>query len=87
MTTAETRDRFYATVDQYYAQLKYMSPEYRKKSEVFLIGGILQAALHILPTNMYFGLKKYIFEKYGYDPGGCLDQQISLTEWKEGANT
>ena len=87
MTTAEARDRFYKTVDQYYAQLKYMSPQYRKDSETFLIGGILQSALHILPTDMYYELKQYIFEKYGYDPGGCSDQQISLTEWKEGSNT
>lgn len=78
-------DRFHATIDQYYAEMKYMRSGYRERTEVWYIGGILQAALHILPTNLYYDLKQYIYEKYGYDPGGCSDRQISLTEWQEGA--
>ena len=84
MTHAEIVDCFHATIDQYYAELRYMRSGYREESEVWHIGGILQSALHILPTDMYYGLKQYIYRNYGYDPGGCSDQQISLNEWKEG---
>lgn len=79
MTVKEIQQQFEACVDQYYAELKYMDPNYRKESELHHIGGILQAALHVLPNKNYFDLKQYIYDTHGYDPGGV--RQISLEEW------
>lgn len=83
MTNAEIKHRFEKTIDQYYKQLPYMRPEYREESELHYIGGILQAALHVLPNDMYFELKMYIYTNHGYDPGGCDIGQISLNEIME----
>lgn len=80
MKIEEIERGFQKTVDQYYAQLKYMKPEYREKSELFIIGGICQSALHILPLDNYYALKQYIYERHGYDSGGCSDGQMSLEE-------
>lgn len=84
MTNAEAEQAFKKTVDQYYAELKYMSGNYKERSEQYIIYGILQSALHVMPNSNYFNLKRYIYERYGYDPGGCTDGQISINEWKEG---
>lgn len=74
MTVAEIQKRFEATIDQYYAELKYMKTGFREKTELWHIGGILQAALHILPNDNYFQLKKYVYDTYGYNPGGVAEQ-------------
>lgn len=82
MKHSEIENGFQKTIDQYYSQLKYMKDGYRDMSELWFIGGILQAALHILPTDMYYGLKQYIYDKHGYDPGGVASGQINITEWE-----
>lgn len=83
MTIAEIEEGFRKTVDQYYAQLKYMKEGHREKTEVWFIGGMLQSALHIIPNDNYFNLKQYIYRRYGYDSGGCEDGQISIGEWRD----
>ncbi len=83
MNNAEIKARFEESIDQYYKQLPYMRPKYREESELNYIGGILQAALHVLPNDMYFELKMYIYTNYGYDPGGCDIGQYSLNEIME----
>jgi hypothetical protein len=82
MTVAEIQKRFEATIDQYYSQLKYMKPGYRKETELEYIGGILQAALHILPWDNYYALKEYVYKVHGYNPGGVggISGQISISE-------
>lgn len=84
MTVAEIQKRFEATIDQYYAQLKYMKPGYRKETELEFIGGVLQAALHILPLERYYGLKQYVYDQHGYNPGGVgsIARQVTLNEWE-----
>ena len=51
-----------------------MKTGFREKTELWHIGGILQAALHILPNDNYFQLKKYVYDTYGYNPGGVAEQ-------------
>lgn len=84
MTYAEIELGFRKTVDQYYAYLPYMNDKYREESELFYIGGILQAALHILPLSKYELLKRYIYDRHGYDPGGVTTGQMTITEFMEG---
>ena len=74
-------ERIKKTIDQYYSELKYMSPEYRKESELHYIGGILQTALHLLPTDEYYKVKDYVYEAHGYDPGGRGGAQADLQEY------
>ena len=79
MTTTEIISGFQATIDQFYGLPK----AFINKAQQHYIAGILQAALHILPTNRYFELKQYIYDTHGYDPGGCRTGQISLSDYKE----
>ena len=65
------------TIDQFY---KFTNERYIQESQLHFIGGVLQVALHLLPFDDYNSIKFYIFEKYGYDPGGCTDGQVSLDE-------
>lgn len=80
MTVKEIQQRFEKCIDQYYAQLKYMDPNYRKETEMLKIGGMLQAALHVLPNKNYFELNEYVYTKHGYDPGGV--KQMTMQEWE-----
>ena len=77
MTASEIEHGFRATIDQFY---KYSSKRYVEQAQLHFVGGVLQSALHILPNDKYFALKEYIYIRYGYDPGGCKDGQISLKE-------
>lgn len=74
--------RIKKTIDQFYAGRRY-SPGYAKEAQLHFIGGVLQTALHLLPNDRYYELKRYIWETYGYDPGGCRDGQISIFEMME----
>lgn len=74
--------RIKMTIDQFYAGRKY-STGYVKEAQLHYIGGVLQTALHLLPNDRYFELKRYIWETYGYDPGGARDGQISFFEMEE----
>lgn len=83
MTNAEIVKKFRATIDQYYAFPWNLDKDYREQHQQIYIGGILQAALHILPWDDYYGLKTYIWEKHGYDPGGVTDGQMTIEELME----
>lgn len=78
MTHAEIEKGFQATIDQFYAQRGVC--HYVPGEELYFIGGILQAALHIIPTNRYLALKQYIYDKHGYDPGGVAEGQIEVKD-------
>lgn len=79
MKTTEIISGFQATIDQFYGLPKAFINE----AQLHYIGGILQAALHILPTSRYFELKQYIYDRHGYDPGGVKTGQIILSDYKE----
>lgn len=81
MTIQEIERMFEKTIDQFYA---FPSEKYIKEAQLFYIGGILQSALHILPNENYFNLKKYVYVKHGYDPGGVRDGQITFYEYTGG---
>lgn len=78
MTNKEIASRFRKTIDQFF---KISSREYIEQCKVHYIGGILQSALHILPLDEYYSLKVYIYERYGYDPGGVTDGQMTILEY------
>ena len=40
--------------------------------------------MHIIPWDDYYGLKTYIWEKHGYDPGGVTTGQMTIEELMEG---
>ena len=78
MTVAQIKKGFERTIDQWYA---FPNKEYVRENQLQYIGGILQAALHILPNDSYFALKQYVYDKHGYDPGGCDTGQYSLSDY------
>jgi len=84
MNNAEIKERFQMTIDQYYS---HPNEQYIRENQMHFIGGVLQAALHILPWNDYHSLKVYCFEQHRYDPGGVsdcrwdLDGQMNMDEW------
>lgn len=78
MNNAEIKERFQMTIDQYYA---HPNVQYIRENQMHFIGGVLQAALHILPWNDYHSLKVYCWEHHNYDPGGVNTGQMSLDEW------
>ena len=51
-----------------------MDREFVELTKDTVVGAVLQTALHLLPTDKYFELKQYCFDKYGYDPGGLPGQ-------------
>ena len=77
MKNAEIEDRIKATIDQFY---KIPSRQYIEDTQLDYIGGVLQVALHLLPTDRYFAVKQYIYDQYGYDPGGVKSGQISMDD-------
>lgn len=81
-------DRIKKTIDQHFQESRYMSDKkWLKTQRLHYIGGILQTALHLLPTDKYYDLKQYCYEKYGYNPGGVYPGQININEWlKEDEN-
>ena len=81
MTKENVIKRFEACIDQFYA---FPNKDHIKETQLDYIGGILQAALFILPNDDYFALKQYVYDKHGYDPGGCQTGQFSLADYKWG---
>ena len=79
MTEKQVIKGFLAAIDQWY---HFPNSNYVRDNQLHHIGGILQAALHILSTDNYYELKQYVFDTYGYDPGGCSTGQISLEDMK-----
>lgn len=77
MTIEEIAKGFEATIDQFYGS---HHGAYLKECQLNYIGGILQAALHILPNARYYKLKEYIFFKHGYDPGGVDYGQLGIED-------
>jgi len=72
-------ERIKKTIDQYFQEYKYMDREFVERTKDTVVGAVLQTALHLLPTDKYFALKQYCFDKYGYDPGGLgLSGQYTL---------
>lgn len=81
ITNGWIADRIKATIDQHFALTQGVKDkEYAKIRTLHNIGGILQTALHLLPLDKYEECKMYCYEKYGYDPGGCREQTISVFE-------
>ena len=80
MTVNEIEKRFKASIDQWY---QFPNKNYVKENQMHHIGGILQAALHILPLDNYYALKQYVYDAHGYDPGGVTTGQISFDDLKE----
>ena len=78
MTNAEIKHRILMTVDQFYKS----PPGFIENAQSYYVGGILQTALHLLSTNEYFNIKKYIYEVYGYDPGGVAEQ-FTIYDYEE----
>lgn len=68
-------ERIEKTIDQHFKESKYiLDKEWLKVQRLHFIGGVLQTALHLLPTDKYFEIKQYCYDKYGYDPGGLSGQ-------------
>lgn len=61
ITYGYIEERVKKTIDQYYAQAKYCNRDYIKKTQIEYIGGILQTALHLLPTDRYYAVKDYVY--------------------------
>ena len=80
MLLIDVEDGFKATIDQFYAEYRGAKPD--ATIELHFMGGLLQAALHILPNDRYYALKQYIYDKHGYDPGGCSDGQLCMTDYR-----
>ena len=80
MTNAEIYQKVKDTIDQFYHVL---NDRYVRDAQLHFIGGVLQTALHLLPLDDYYSIKKYIFEKHGYNPGGVADDQITLDDMEE----
>ena len=79
MKDAEIEERFKKAIDQWFALMPYYNDTEAPRDTVFHVGGTLQAALHVIPTR-YDALKRYCYEKHGYNPGGVTDGQMILDE-------
>lgn len=79
MSYTEIKSRIKATIDQFYKSPKIFIEEIQDA----FIYGVLQTALHLLQTEDYYEIKNYIYKNYNYDPGGCSDGQIELSDFKE----
>lgn len=77
MTNIEIKERIIKTIDQFYT---CSSQQHIDEVQLHYIGGILQTALHLVPTDMYFDIKQYIYLTYGYDPGGCAYGQMTMED-------
>lgn len=73
-------------IDQHFKESRHITDmEWLKVQRLHYIGGVLQTALHLLPTDRYFELKRYCKEKHGYNPGG-LDGQLTFEIWEKEKN-
>ena len=73
-----------AVIDQYFRESMYMDKQHADEWKTHYIGGVLQAALFLLPFDRYMACKMHCYEKYGYDPGGCSYGQLDINEWLNG---
>ena len=75
-------DRCKKCVDQVYIDWNkaIISNSEKRQIEEYEAWGIVHLALYILNFDEYNEFKRYIYEKYGYDPGGVSDGQISMDE-------
>lgn len=78
MTDKEIAACFKKAIDQWY---HLPNKNYVREHQLHHIGGLLQGALHVLSTDSYYAVKQYVYDKYGYDPGGCRSGQINLDEY------
>ena len=60
-----------------------MSKSERRSTEEHIVWGITRLALYVLDFNEYNQLKRYIYDKHGYDAGGVTDGQISVFDMTE----
>ena len=75
LTQAWIEKRIKKVIDQHFQESKYVSDkEWLKTQRLHYLGGVLQTGLFLLPTEKYFELKQYCYDKYGYDPGGLSGQ-------------
>lgn len=83
ITYAWIEQRIKKCIDQHFQDSQYIGNKERlNERRVPYIGGILQAALHLLPTDRYFECCKYCYYQHGYDPGGVADGgQKTLEMW------
>lgn len=86
MNKDEIEERFRGCIDQWFHTCKHLHDAEEKT--LWYIGGVLKAALFILPNDRYFALKQYCFDKHGYNPGGVDTGQYEIDdyvtdEWKE----
>lgn len=51
--------------------------------EMYIVWGIVDAALYILPLDDYQALKNWVLEEYGYNVGGAYDLTPEQKERKE----
>jgi len=77
MTNWEIYSQLTRVVDQFYKQ---STEKWIKESQLHYIGGVCQCALFLLDFDKYMRFKQYIYNTYGYDPGGCADEQLSVNE-------
>lgn len=59
-----------------------LSTREKRTIEEYEAWGIVRLALYILDFDEYNAFKMYIYQKYGYDPGGCADGQMSIYDMK-----
>lgn len=74
-------ERCKACVDQTFIEWEKctkMQKEERRSTEEHIVWGIVHMALYILDFKEYNELKRYIYNKYGYDAGGAADGQMDL---------
>lgn len=81
ITSSWIAERIMAVIDQHFQNEGHITEtEERRTRRLHYIGGILQTALFLLPLEKYEECKMYCYEKYGYDPGGCREQQMNIFE-------
>ena len=85
MTKAEIYKKCQDCIDQkmhhYTGRIKNTRAGERSWEE-YVIWGIVDLALFVLPNKEYFEFKRWIYDTYGYDVGGAADYQISIDEWE-----
>ncbi len=71
LTYDKVQKKIERAIDQHFQESRYVTDKkYLKTQRLHYIGGIMQAALFILPLDKYYEVARYCYEKHGYDPGG-----------------
>ena len=84
ITYAWIEERIKMVIAQHFQESRYMDKDYVKEWRIHYIGGIMQTALHLLPNDRYFVITRWIYETYGYDPGGedIRSGQMTIEMWE-----